>query len=248
MKFGLKLWSTNYRLVEEAAKLLENQTFNYIELMPIPDTDIAALKKIEGPFVIHATTEKYGFNISDNSKTTLNTKILDMCLRWADSLHSDTIIVHPGYGSLDTAADFLGKVNDERILIENMPKVGMNDENMVGYTRDQLKLLMADKFGLCLDFSHAIKAAISLKVEYRNFVEDLLTLNPKVFHISDGRIDNAQDEHLHFGDGDFAIDFLLGCLAKCSSQRLTLETLRTSASFEEDVKNLNFLKGILRAV
>ena len=53
IKFGLKLWSINYNLLEEARKLIEKGIFHYIELMPVPDTEISPFQKIKVPYVIH---------------------------------------------------------------------------------------------------------------------------------------------------------------------------------------------------
>ena len=66
-----------------------------------------------------------------------------------------------------------------------MAKTGGGGEKMIGYDTEQIKELQKNKFGFCLDFGHATKAAISLKVDYKNFIKDLLGLKPKVFHIYD---------------------------------------------------------------
>jgi endonuclease IV len=243
IKFGLKLWSTNRALLSEAAKLVRKDIFQYVELMPVPDTDISPFFKVNIPYVIHVTTETYGVNIADRNKQRFNMETLDVCREWADKLEAKYLVLHPGYGSINCAAEFLEKIEDERILIENMPKIGINNEKMVGCTVEQLSRLMNDGLGLCLDFGHAIKAATSLKKDCREYVEELLKLTPSMFHVSDGKLNYEKDEHLHVGEGDFDFSFLAGCIERSESRYVTLETPRSLASLDEDYRNLEKLKS-----
>jgi deoxyribonuclease-4 len=137
-------------------------------------------------------------------------------------------------------------MDDKRILIENMPKVGLNDERMIGYTAEQVKKLMGDKFGFCLDLNHAIKAAVSLRRPYKEFIENFLKSEPNMFHISDGKLDNEKDEHLHIGEGDYDFEFLMSCVKKNEFKYVTLETPRTDLnSLDEDLKNLERLDVVV---
>ena len=226
IKFGLKLWSTNQDRIEEAKALIENGFFHYIELMPIPNTEIAPFLKCNIPYIIHITTERYGLNIADKEKLEFNLETIDNCVEWADKLNAKYLILHPGFGLMDDAVGFLRDINrdyDKRILIENMPKVGLNNERMIGYTPEQIKELVGKRFGLCLDLNHAIKAAISLKTPYKEFIQEFLKLKPKMFHISDGKIDNDKDEHLNIGEGNYDFEFLMGCVKEAKSKYVTLE-------------------------
>jgi deoxyribonuclease-4 len=165
-------------------------------------------------------------------------------------LNARNIVVHAGHGSINAAKRLLDEVTDGRILIENMPKVGINDEKMIGYTPEQLKELMDNRFGLCLDFGHAVKAAISLRRPYKEFIEEFLMLEPKMFHISDGKLNNEKDDHLNIGEGDYDFAFLMRCVEEAKSKYVTLETPRMKLnSFEEDLRNLDELKqmtGIIK--
>ena len=121
--------------------------------------------------------------------------------------------------------------------------MGLNDENMIGYTPEQIKELMEKRFGLCLDSNHAIKAAVSLRRPYREFIEEFLVLKPKTFHISDGKLNSEKDDHLNIGEGDYDFEFLMGCVKDAKSKYVTLETPRIkSNSFEEDLRNLEKLR------
>jgi deoxyribonuclease-4 len=241
IKFGLKLWSTNSNLLKEAKELIENNVFQYIEVTPIPNTEMTSFLAYNLPYIIHITTERHGLNIADKEKEEINLKMIYSCIEWADKLNAKYLILHPGYGPVNSAIEFLDNIKDKRILIENMPKTGINDEKMVGYTPEQINRLVDKKFELCLDLNHAIKAAISLNKDYKQFVEEFLELNPKMFHISDGKLNNEKDEHLNIGDGDYDFGFLATCVKKSDSKYVTLETPRNLNSFDNDINNLKKL-------
>ena len=94
--------------------------------------------------------------------------------------------------------------------------------------------------------NHAIKAAVSLGRAYKEFIEEFLKSKPNMFHISDGKLDNEKDEHLHIGEGDYNFEFLMGCVKRNKSKDVTLETPRTKLnSFEEDLKNLERLEAMV---
>lgn len=243
-KYGIKLWSINHNLLQEAKSLIKTGLFHYIELMVVPNTEIFPFLKIKVPYIIHITSERWGVNIADKKKKKFNLNLINQCIGWADTLGAKYLILHPGFGLISNALEFLEKINDKRILIENMPKVGMNNEKMVGFLPEQIKKLTKDKFGFCLDFNHANKAAISLKKNYKKYVEDFLKLNPEMFHISDGTLDNEKDKHLNIGAGKYDFNFLEKCLAESNIEYVTMETPKTNLnSLEEDLKNIKKLKS-----
>lgn len=243
IKFGLKLWSTNYNLLDEARKLIKDGMFHYIELMVIPDTEISPFQKIKVPYIIHIPHSSFGLNIADIKKEEFNLKIINQSIKWADKLSAEYLILHPGFEEINVAENFLKKIEDKRILIENMPKVGMNDEKMLGFTPEQIKELTSDKFGFCLDLNHAMKATISLKIDSKNYIKDFLKLNPKIFHISDGNLKKEKDEHLSIGEGEYDFKFLLNCIKNNDSKLVTLETSRDHLnSFKEDLENIRTLR------
>jgi deoxyribonuclease-4 len=127
-----------------------------------------------------------------------------------------------------------------------MPKIGTNKEKMVGFSPQQIKKLMQNKFGFCLDLNHAIKAAISLKKDYKEYIAEFLKLNPKVLHISDGDLRNEEDKHLDIGEGEYDFNFLADYIRKSGSEYITLETPRADLnSLKEDLENLAKLKLFL---
>ncbi|OYT52909.1 MAG: hypothetical protein B6U72_07205 [Candidatus Altiarchaeales archaeon ex4484_2] len=244
IKFGLKLWSINSDLLNKANELIENDVFQYIELTPIPDTEITPFLEVDVPYVIHITTERHGVNIADRGKKKFNLRIIKNCFEWADKLNAKYLILHPGFGLIDDTIDFLEGIDDKRVLIENMPKIGLNNEKMVGYTPKQIKRLMNDKLGFCLDFGHAIKSSVSLDRDYIDFINEFLELKPVMFHLSDGDASNEMDEHMSLGEGNLDLHYFVDCIIGNKSRIVTLETPHHN-NLEEDKKNILYLKRLI---
>jgi len=245
IKLGLKLWSINYNLIEKAEKLINNNFFDYIELMPVPNTDIYPFQKVKVPYVIHITSELYGLNIADKEKNDFNLGIIEECFKWADALRAKYLILHPGFGEIETAKFFLEKIKDKRILIENMPRWGINNEKMVGFNPEQVKILTGHKFGLCLDLNHAAKAAVSLEKDYKKYIKEFLEFGPIMFHISDGKL-NQKEKHLNVGEGEYDFKFLLDCVRNNKTKYVTMETPRSNLnSFAEDLENRKILNNLI---
>lgn len=242
IQYGLKLWSINTDLAEDAGKLICDDLFQYVELMPVPGTSIEPFVGVNVPYIIHITTEKFGLNISDDKKHDMSLRMINDCMEWADRLNADYLILHPGFGNIGSALALLDRISDRRVLIENMPVKGMNGEAMLGYGREQLEQLAGGKFGFCLDFGHAIKAAFSCGIDYRLYIKDLIKLKPKVFHISDGTHTYEKDEHLGIGQGDYDMRFLLSSIGRMGPGYITLETPRARNMLDEDVCNLMAIK------
>ena len=246
IKFGVKLWSTDSGLIEEAEKLIKDRIFDYVELMVIPGTQIFPFQKIGVPYIIHTTSDKYGLNIADDKKEIYNDNLVKKNIDWTSKLNAKYLIFHPGFGQIGAAKSFLNKMSDSRILVENMPKIGINGEAMVGCTPEEVKELMGNKFGFCLDFNHAIKASGGLNENYKDYVASFLELKPKVAHISGGILKEEKDNHLNIGEGDYDFSFFVDCIKKSKVRYITLETPRVdSHSLREDVENIKKLKRIL---
>ncbi|KKG07370.1 sugar phosphate isomerase/epimerase family protein [Methanosarcina sp. 2.H.A.1B.4] len=250
MNFGLKLWSTNQDMLPQAEQLIKNDVFQYIELTPIPGTEIDAFLSYDLPYTIHITTERHGVNIADRDKRDYNIKTIQNCIEWADQLKARYLVLHPGFGKLDDAIEFLSYIYDKRILIENMPKIGIYDEKMVGYSPEEIEKLMDNGFGLCLDLNHAIKAAISLELDYMEFVNEFGKFKPFYYHVSDGHLNHSKDEHLNIGEGEYDFRFLVFAMISGSEfnsiRHITLETPRSNLlTFDNDLLNLEKIKSFI---
>lgn len=245
IKFGLKLWSNDSVLLGQAQKLIDGGVFQYVELMAVPGDDVSAFEKTKIPYILHIPHDSFGFNIADSNSLELSHKILQENIKLADIISAKYLILHCGVGQIEIAKAFLEKIYDRRILIENMP-IGPNHKNMIGYNIEQLKELQKNKFGFCLDFGHAIKAAVSLRADWAEFIRELLTLEPKIFHISDGIFSEDPDEHLNIGEGKYDFKFFLDCIKISDSKFVTLETPKAGNSLANDIENLKRIKKYLK--
>ena len=61
----------------------------------------------------------------------------------------------------------------------------------------------------CLDFSHAVCAANSTNADVRQTLNAFAALNPSMYHLCDGNINGTDDEHLHYGEGNYDLKRLL---------------------------------------
>jgi deoxyribonuclease-4 len=227
-------------LIPELLQLKESKIIDYIELSVIPNTQVAPFSELAGDYILHIPQEKFGINLADKLQTESNSNILNLCFQWADILNAKFLIIHPGFGEEETVLKNLEEINDDRIILENMPKVGINQEKMIGFSPKSMVKLMGSKFGFCFDINHAIKAATSLRVDYKEFLPSFLSLNPKIIHISDGRSRLEIDEHLNIGKGDFDWDFILQQILESNCDWVTLETPHID-SLSTNVEEIQFL-------
>ena len=243
MKFGLKLWSINTDLIVQAVHLIDEKVFDYIELMVIPDSDIKPFL-IDIPYIIHIPHEKFGVDIGNPAAKEYTMQMINESIAWGDQLNAKHLILHAGHGSMRHATDLLREVSDSRLLIENMPKVGLDGEAMIGYSPAQIEELIGDgDIGLCLDFGHAVKAAVSLGVDYKEYVNGFVGLEPRVFHVSDGTLSGERDEHLGIGEGEYDLGYFLHRVKENPFQLITIETPRYDKELlQEDMQNINRLK------
>jgi len=172
--------------------------------------------------------------------------MINESIEWADQIHPKYMILHSEYGSMAAAKEVLEDIYDKRIVIENMPKVGLNNEKMIGHSPSQIQELTKERFGLCLDLGHAAKAAVSQGIGYKEYINDFLALKPKMFHICDGLLNNEKDEHMNIGEGEYDFRYLLNIMGKNESQFVTVETPRANHnSLDEDVLNVKRLRHYL---
>ena len=214
MQFGLKLGSKNTNYTEDILSFYQAGYFQYIELFVSPesfDDTIEYWKQFSVPTVIHAPHSFAGMNVSLPQERENNKKKLEETFFFADALKSEFVIFHSGVnGDIDETIHQLSPFIDSRCLIENKPLKGLNGENCLGSTPEEIKYILNElKTGFCLDFGHAICAANSLKKEPFELIEELLALNPCMYHLTDGDYTSEYDSHLHYAKGTFPIKKLL---------------------------------------
>jgi len=253
-RLGLKLYSTNTDLIPDAIRLWEENICHYIELYTVPgtyETTVTLWQSCHIPFVIHAPHSVHGINFAIAGQWEKNRERFMDAQRFANRLNAEVIIVHAGHGgSMDEAIRQIGLLKDERICLENQPKMGLNNEHCIGWSPDEFHRA-ADagvlNAGTVLDFGHAVCAAFSLGMDPMDLVREFLVFKPRVFHLSDGDTASEKDSHLNIGHGSFNIADLLSVLPE--NGYLTLETPRNHGNgmndFVHDVRCIreSFVNG-----
>ncbi|MGL1930803.1 MAG: sugar phosphate isomerase/epimerase [Desulfotalea sp.] len=232
VNIGLKLFSSNVNLINEATKLFHENLFQYIELYILPGTLQETLNKwkdVPIPFVVHAPHSDHGMNLSLRKFESGNLKLLRESQQFADVLQADIIIFHGGHsGTITETLRQVTNLKDSRFCMENKPPLGLSNQRCVGWHPDEFYQVVKceDIGGIVLDFGHASCTAVSLQHDSYRVVQDFLKYKPRVFHLSDGLGDSEQDSHLNLGLGNLDIDSFLSVLP--TGAMLTLETPRSN--------------------
>ncbi len=239
MKSGIKLWSINDNLYEEAIRLFETGAIDFVELLYVPGQikNIEKLQKLE--VILHGPTSRQGYSFGDD-QFARNKKVLFEMIELSNQLNSKYMILHPEFGTVKNFIKLLGLINNEKFMVENMPFYGMNDtKELIAYNYSDIKKIMDEcGLGFCLDLAHAAKTAIALHLDYKEFIKMLFLLGPKIAHVSDGRFDNRIDEHLDLGTGDFDMIFFKSLISNSLVEYLTFEVSKKNG-LNNDIKNLN---------
>lgn len=211
---GFKIGSREKKYASVARKLFDNGLINYLELFAVSNSyheTISFWKEINIPFVIHAPHSVAGLNLSIKENRKDNTGKISEAFMFADALHSSYVIFHLGTnGSLEESIYQLGNFSENRILVENKPKYGVNGELCVGVRKEDIIFAMKSlNCGFVLDFGHAICAANSLKISPLEFIDDFILLNPIMYHLTDGDYLSEKDQHLSYGTGSFPLSELI---------------------------------------
>ncbi len=247
--FGLKVWSTNLGLIPKAILLHEQGELDYVEIFCVPGSyDVTAQSWVTSniPAIVHAPHSLSGLNFSLREMETRNAALAEESLRMADALGAGVVIFHPGSrGSIEETIRQIWKLRDSRMILENKPYLGLDGSTCVGSTPDELSTLTrALGIGFCLDFGHAIAASNSHGVEASAFIARFLTLDPVMYHLTDGDYRSEEDHHDRYGEGDFPLRELIGCIP--DGTRVTDEAKRRDPnSLEDYVQDRIYAESIL---
>ncbi len=217
-RFGVKLWTNdvfkNHQFFSEIVNHVKDGDFDYLELFVFPETFEATFKdickEVKGvPVVIHNSHSGYGFNTGSKACEKNNLRDINDSKRFADELGADIIIVHAGNGdkpeNFDETIRQFNLFNDKRIAVENLPPIcGTSGNVLHGLLPDEIKRIK-DETGcqFCMDFSHATCAANYKKIPLDHVFAAFCALKPDMYHLCDGMIDEINDKHLHYGEGDY---------------------------------------------
>ena len=248
INLGLKIGSKDTQYTDEILRYYDLGVFQYIELFAISETysdTISYWKQFNIPFGIHAPHSAAGLNLANISTRNINKDKIQETIEFADALRAKYIIFHSGTNGMPgEVVKQLTPFADERFLIENKPIHGIDGSTCVGSIYNDLKLIIdgiGKGTGFCLDFGHAICAARTLKKEPLEFINELLKLNPRVYHLTDGDFNSELDSHLHYGTGSFPLKELLTLVP--NNGMVTNEAKRISINTLEEFKfDSDFLK------
>lgn len=247
ISYGLKIYTSDKReLFSQAAKLIEQHVFDFIELYHQPGViDFDKIKIIKDLCVMVHNTHSHGWH-----EFVLNTEqflVWEVTKHLADYLKSQYIIVHPGRDHDHTSfLENLKKIDDHRILIENMPGLDIYGQPMFAQTLEQLKKIREYKF-ICFDLEKAIKAAAYQQIDYNKFIADCLEyLKPNYFHISGGDKNNPMDEHLNLWESNIdwtSLKFLLVQYSTTKEIQIVFEVPKLY-KLDNDIRNLEWFKKL----
>ena len=228
LKVGLKLWTTNVRLLEQAQIAFDRGMLDFVELYVVPGTVESHGSRwagLGGPVVLHAPHSSHGFNLADPLLKETNRDLFAETQILADRLRTQYIVVHGGSGGqIGESIDQLRALNEPRIAIENKPFLGLNGKECIGHTAAQIQRIMEscrlNKF--ILDLNHAVHAARSLRYDPIELIRHFLDLHPTGFHLADGDPDSETDMHMSLGHGRMPLREMVPLMPNDAA--VTLET------------------------
>lgn len=227
-------------------KHFENK-IDFLEVMGVQKNDYSFLKDFSTPIVIHAEHERYEVNPADSSKKEFNMKSIKFAIKLADLINAKKIIVHPGQlekgnknCSIKNAINFFKEINDDRILIENLPPSRNPRITRLCQTPRQIKKFMKETgVGFCFDINHTVELRKKINGKY-NFIKKYLELNPKHYHLG-GQKSLDGETHLSFLNSDLNLKEALKYYPENSE--ITLETEVDIKKVDEDVR---IIKNVLK--
>ncbi len=250
IKFGIKISIQNFDFLPD---IYSNQNFcDFIEIILTPEfttDDINRIQNFKLPYAIHIPNSNYGVDFGDIKKNVNNIDFINKINLFKNDLNPLCYIVHPESGDIKLSIENIKKLDVKPIALENMPFKSLLGGELLGSDPEGLMEYFNRIVGLefCFDLNHAIKAAISKKVDYLDFIEKFLKFRkPILFHISGGNLDIEVDEHLHLDEGQYNLSEIKKILLNYNSVvNLTFETPRNyKRRIKDDIKNIKiFIKS-----
>jgi len=226
MKVGLKIYTT-----DKPIQLEERSFADYIEVYHVPGSSADWLKNYDFEYIIHAPHAGHGVNLASKALQKSSLDAVNQALRAADILNAKLVVLHagstkskPGQADMETLNQSLSQIDDPRIIIENLPyRAGF--EHFFPYDYATAKEI-SSRFGgrICLDFSHLMVSSVALNRNPKELIAELLKLDVRLFHISDGRTGSSEDLHLPLFEGNFDLEYFKSIIEKSECKRVTLET------------------------
>jgi deoxyribonuclease IV len=226
IKVGLKIFTT------DEPKILEERSFaDYFEVYPVPGISAGWLKDYDHEYIIHAPHASHGVNLASKKLQASSLKTITEALGVADLLDAKIVVLHAGNtksrageSDMETLKDSLSRLDDKRLILENLPcRTGFQHFFAYDYaTTKELSARFSNR--ICLDFSHAMVTSAVQKKGYKELISELLKLDVRLFHMTDGRQEIADDLHLPLFEGNLDLGYFKGIVEKSACRRVTLET------------------------
>ena len=200
IKLGVKISTKNFNFIPEI--YANRKTIDFLEIILISDftaRDIEIIKNLDLPYCLHLPNAFHGIDFGDISKNTKNLDYIKKINNLSDNLNPLCIIIHPETGDIDLSIENMKKIRLEPLALENMPYKSLLDNDLLGFDVESLKSYFNQipNLEFCLDINHAIKAAVSKKKDYIEFLNEFLNFRrPIIFHIAGGNVSIEIDEHL----------------------------------------------------
>ncbi len=233
MEIGIKIYPEDIAYAKKLSRYCD-----FFEVTAIPGSDFRALKSLKRPITIHAIHSKWGFNPANPEKQhTINKKGIEIAKKAADLLDAETIVIHPGY--IESAACSITetirtiKRLDKRFTVENLPPSTGGFDHVGGSLKELKKILTTTKKSLCLDFPHAAEFAYQNRLDYIGFIKRMMRFKPKYFHISDTKIQDKKDMHLHLKEGNLKMEYFKDIVP--DDARIVLETAHEFRKQHRDI-------------
>lgn len=243
MKIGVKTFDD-----EEFLKHFENKV-DFFEIMAMQKNDYSFLRNFSLPIVIHAEHQYFGVNPADISKKEENLKSINFARKLADMTNAKKIIVHPGVvekgnknHSIKNSINLFNEINDERILIENLPRIqGPNEISLCSNPNKIKKLMKKTNAKFCFDINHHLKCLKKFNGKY-NFIKKYIKLNPAHYHIGGQKIVEKK-EHICLENSELDLKKILSYYP--DNAEITLETEVDIVKVDKDVEIIrNVLKEL----
>jgi deoxyribonuclease IV len=247
-KIGFKAISADIDVIPSAQILYDNGFCDYIELyvrIDMHNHTINKWKTLNIPYVIHGPHMADNVNLAQKVKRVQNLKGYEQAKKYADALNSEIIIVHSGNdGDINESISQVKEINDSRICIENKPKKGLNGEICIGHSYSEMQYIISSvgNAGFVLDMGHALYASNTHGTTWQQDIEEYLTLEPKMFHFSDGDISSEKDLHLNLSKGNFDLKNMLKKIK--ADSKISLETPRKNG-VEDFILDVECIRGKL---
>jgi hypothetical protein len=246
IKLGIKIATRNFDFIPDIYS--NKNIIDFIEIILMPEftlEDIEIIENLEMPYALHLPNLFNKIDFGDISTNDKNLEYIKKVNLFHNQLAPICVIIHPETGDIDLSIENIKKLMIKPLAIENMPLKSLVKASLLGYDIASLKRYFEEipDLEFCLDLNHAIKAALSKKLDYMSFIKEFLNFkDPILFHISGGGIEKEVDEHLSLDNAEYNLLEIKKLLFDFKKPvNLTFETPRDyEKGIEDDLKNMEF--------